>query len=153
MGKSQYLVFLSQPRGTWDRVRAQEVELVPHRPPDALAFCDAELCGLSLQIEEAGWSYVGGWTGQGGSKLGTKRYGAFKNMLSHHLNIPLKCGHQSIRSRPASTSTVTVWSGSSTLKLTVASDVTNTLFSSSGNSSLDWNKRMGEGGFKSRNCK
>uniref|UniRef100_A0A2K6M5M0 6-phosphofructokinase type A n=1 Tax=Rhinopithecus bieti TaxID=61621 RepID=A0A2K6M5M0_RHIBE len=25
------------------------------------------------QIEEAGWSYVGGWTGQGGSKLGTKR--------------------------------------------------------------------------------
>uniref|UniRef100_A0A8C2NFS6 ATP-dependent 6-phosphofructokinase n=1 Tax=Capra hircus TaxID=9925 RepID=A0A8C2NFS6_CAPHI len=25
------------------------------------------------KIEEAGWSYVGGWTGQGGSKLGTKR--------------------------------------------------------------------------------
>ncbi|XP_028929847.1 ATP-dependent 6-phosphofructokinase, muscle type isoform X3 [Ornithorhynchus anatinus] len=25
------------------------------------------------QIEEANWSYVGGWTGQGGSKLGTKR--------------------------------------------------------------------------------
>ncbi|XP_068826620.1 ATP-dependent 6-phosphofructokinase, muscle type isoform X5 [Capricornis sumatraensis] len=25
------------------------------------------------QIEEVGWSYVGGWTGQGGSKLGTKR--------------------------------------------------------------------------------
>ncbi|XP_039099048.1 ATP-dependent 6-phosphofructokinase, muscle type isoform X3 [Hyaena hyaena] len=25
------------------------------------------------QIEEASWSYVGGWTGQGGSKLGTKR--------------------------------------------------------------------------------
>ncbi|KAK2115718.1 hypothetical protein P7K49_006344 [Saguinus oedipus] len=25
------------------------------------------------QIEEAGWSYAGGWTGQGGSKLGTKR--------------------------------------------------------------------------------
>lgn len=33
----------------------------------------AELYGLFLQIEEAGWSYVGGWTGQGGSKLGTKR--------------------------------------------------------------------------------
>ena len=28
---------------------------------------------FQLQIEEAGWSYVGGWTGQGGSKLGTKR--------------------------------------------------------------------------------
>ncbi|XP_044534326.1 ATP-dependent 6-phosphofructokinase, muscle type isoform X2 [Gracilinanus agilis] len=25
------------------------------------------------QIEEVGWTYVGGWTGQGGSKLGTKR--------------------------------------------------------------------------------
>uniref|UniRef100_A0A4X2KEE2 Phosphofructokinase, muscle n=1 Tax=Vombatus ursinus TaxID=29139 RepID=A0A4X2KEE2_VOMUR len=25
------------------------------------------------QIEEASWTYVGGWTGQGGSKLGTKR--------------------------------------------------------------------------------
>lgn len=34
---------------------------------------DADLCGPCLQIEEAGWSYVGGWTGQGGSKLGTKR--------------------------------------------------------------------------------
>uniref|UniRef100_A0A7N4NVR3 ATP-dependent 6-phosphofructokinase n=1 Tax=Sarcophilus harrisii TaxID=9305 RepID=A0A7N4NVR3_SARHA len=25
------------------------------------------------QIEEVGWTYVGGWTGQGGAKLGTKR--------------------------------------------------------------------------------
>lgn len=33
----------------------------------------ADLCDLAPQIEEAGWSYVGGWTGQGGSKLGTKR--------------------------------------------------------------------------------
>ncbi|KAG8514089.1 ATP-dependent 6-phosphofructokinase, muscle type, partial [Galemys pyrenaicus] len=33
------------------------------------------------QIEEAGWSYVGGWTGQGGSKLGTKRQVAFQETL------------------------------------------------------------------------
>lgn len=39
------------------------------------------------QIEEAGWSYVGGWTGQGGSKLGTKRTLPKKNLEQISANI------------------------------------------------------------------
>lgn len=61
MGESQSLVFF-QPEGCHSGVRTRMVSV--H---------DADLSDLSLQIEEAGWSYVGGWTGQGGSKLGTKR--------------------------------------------------------------------------------
>lgn len=50
-------------RGCWGGLRTQEV----------VSVHSAHACDLFLQIEEAGWSYVGGWTGQGGSKLGTKR--------------------------------------------------------------------------------
>ncbi|KAM5287690.1 ATP-dependent 6-phosphofructokinase, muscle type isoform 3-T3 [Ctenodactylus gundi] len=39
------------------------------------------------QIEEVGWSYVGGWTGQGGSKLGTKRTLPKKNFEQISANI------------------------------------------------------------------
>ncbi|XP_015414042.1 PREDICTED: ATP-dependent 6-phosphofructokinase, muscle type [Myotis davidii] len=39
------------------------------------------------QIEEAGWSYVGGWTGQGGSKLGTKRTLPKKSLEQISANI------------------------------------------------------------------
>uniref|UniRef100_A0ABK0M529 6-phosphofructokinase type A n=1 Tax=Rattus norvegicus TaxID=10116 RepID=A0ABK0M529_RAT len=39
------------------------------------------------EIEEAGWSYVGGWTGQGGSKLGTKRTLPKKNLEQISANI------------------------------------------------------------------
>lgn len=62
----------SHPRDSEASEVAQEVALVTC----GLPWCSghgAELYVLSLQIEEAGWSYVGGWTGQGGSKLGTKR--------------------------------------------------------------------------------
>uniref|UniRef100_A0A671ED89 ATP-dependent 6-phosphofructokinase n=1 Tax=Rhinolophus ferrumequinum TaxID=59479 RepID=A0A671ED89_RHIFE len=39
------------------------------------------------QIEEAGWSYVGGWIGQGGSKLGTKRTLPKKSLEQISANI------------------------------------------------------------------
>lgn len=58
VGKSQSLVVLFQPEGVRVGQNSGGVSV---------------RSDLSPQIEEAGWSYVGGWTGQGGSKLGTKR--------------------------------------------------------------------------------
>lgn len=63
MGKKPMPGIPPPTRGCWGGLRTREV----------VSVHDADLCDLSLQIEEAGWSYVGGWTGQGGSKLGTKR--------------------------------------------------------------------------------